>query len=222
MRAETKDEDLFELRENEKRVPNSPLFTNFVGAIGWPDEGNHDHYALSWACVGGITEEGRLILIHEQSSSPSAFADTLIRLKDNFLLSRYFVCLDTTNIRRMKALRLTPELTFYPGRKILTGDWKFYPATSETFRRYDLTAAIIEKPVDPEVGLYELKRLTSSGVVMIRPNCSRITWLIRQPAPFKSILTHPLLSAVTCLLEEHRPKPMSGRLGREQSSPYQI
>ena len=193
---------LFILKHNGVLVPNAPKFKQIVAAIAWLDPTGQDHYSYNWATVWGQAEDNIVTTIAEAYGDFAKISKALLELKNNFLIKRIWSEYGQNNSINTQKLREIPGLCFYPGFRNSRGDWKWESDTEPSFRDYENVCSIIgyERIESETQPLFEqLRRRVSQGDILVRTDCPRMSWLLRQSPPFGNLLRHPLLKASAML-----------------------
>lgn len=186
-------------------VPNAPKFKEILGGIGWLNTQEQDHYAYNWLVVIGEAEDNSYTVISESFGSINVIAKESVNAKDRFLLSRIYA--DDTETENIKHLRQYDGLAAYHiyGKDGM-GSIRFVrkPRDWEYFRDRDTVCSIAA--VSPDIrenlpfGIELLKQLRSEGRLILRPECPRCDWVIRQRPPYVDVIKHPLAHALIYVL----------------------
>lgn len=180
-------------------APNAPKFKEFVMGVGWLDPQGQDHFAANWALVLGVQEDGRYAAITE-STGIEDFAKKLVALKDTYLVQRIFAEQTEQTEDQIRELRWKPGLCFYKGYRDKAGKWKHTGNDTPTFRDYQTVASVtgVEGVEATAAAVMErLRGLVKSTDLIVRNDCPRFQWILRQRAPFNRVFRHPLFKAVT-------------------------
>lgn len=109
--------DLYELKHNDKPVPNMPSFRRFVGGIGYGRTDRPGDMAKTWLVLFGEAEDLRIWQLIEFMGTLQAVGKEAINLKDRFLCGVFYVDASDVHNQKVRYLRTLEGLTFYKQEK---------------------------------------------------------------------------------------------------------
>ena len=183
--------------------PKAPSFISFTAAIGFLDPAGEGPAGQHCVLLGGIQQDGRFLILDENSNDVTGTIDAAISFKDRFLVKEMWA--DTSDIDLMRSFWDADGLTVYKslGQDPLGQElWLHKSDYWSNFRSRDHIAVIGSVPasvrISPSVGLNRLVSLIKAGGLLIHPRCVSVQWCLDQPKP-SDVSNHPVFKALTYL-----------------------